>query len=112
METEYRTRLGNNPMDVNTMVLLIEMMAASGQADQIDKELNLWQLRLPVEARAQVVPQLRALGYYEAGKFAECEQVCRQLPMVQSSSDSDARLATAETCQGGGRRPILQPALG
>jgi tetratricopeptide (TPR) repeat protein len=86
MATEYRTRLGNNPMDFKAMVLLIEMMAASGPPELIETELNAWQNRLPFEVRAQVLPQLRALGFYEAGKLAECEQVCRQLPMLGSSS--------------------------
>ena len=86
MATEYRTRLANNPMDFEAMMFLIELLAATGPPDQIETELNAWQNRLPFEVRPQVMPQLRAIGFYEAGKLAECEQACRQLPILQSSS--------------------------
>ena len=78
MVTEYRARLASNPLDVKTMVLLIEMMAAVGPAEPIEKELTAWANRLPMEVRSQVVPALRAIAAYDSGKMAECEKLCRQ----------------------------------
>ena len=83
--TEYRRRLASNPLDFKAMILLIEMMAASGPPELIEKELAAWEVRLPFEVRAQALPPLRAIAEYDAGKLKDCEQRCRQLVSLQNS---------------------------
>ncbi len=83
MVTDYRSRLASNPLDIRAVILLIEMMAASGPPELIDKELAGWENRLPMQARLQIAPTLRAIAAYDVGKVAECEKLCRQLGPLQ-----------------------------
>jgi tetratricopeptide (TPR) repeat protein len=79
-----QARLRANPTDPNTMILLGESLAASGRPERITAELNAWSHRLPPEQRDAWVRPVRAISLYQAGKFAECEQLCRTLPGFQS----------------------------
>ena len=80
---QYRTRLFRNPLDLAAMILLVEMMAASGPPEPIEQELTAWESRLPMDARQSVVPLVRAMAAYEDGKLAECEQLCQKLGTLQ-----------------------------
>jgi hypothetical protein len=86
MVTEYQRRVAANPLDFNALVLMIEMIAASGPPESIERELAAWENRLPIGARAQVVVPFRAIAAYDAGKLGDCEQLCRQLGALQIPS--------------------------
>jgi tetratricopeptide (TPR) repeat protein len=81
---ELRVQLSSQPADVGAVVSLCEALAASGQADKIDAEINAWQNRATPTVPVEVIATVRALGLYYAGRLEECAARCRFVPSLKS----------------------------
>ncbi len=86
LEPELRQRIAAQPSDVVSVVSLAEALAASGQTDKIDGELNAWQNRALPASSGEVIATVRALGLYFAGKLNECADRCRSVPSLKSGT--------------------------
>jgi hypothetical protein len=111
MVTEYQRRVAANPLDFNALVLLIEMIAASGPPELIERELAAWENRLPIgagAARGAVTCDCRIRCRQAGGLRAALSPAwCAPDPRASSSGG-----AGAEAGQGSGSRPGVQHALG
>jgi tetratricopeptide (TPR) repeat protein len=83
---EYRARVRSQRGDVNTIVLLCDALAASGQSDKIDRELEAFDTHLPPAVARYAVAPIEATALYQAGRIDECERVCRMVEALAPSS--------------------------
>ena len=88
MAIEYRSRLAANAMDFAAMLLLVEVMAASGPPEDRAGADRLAEPAADASPGADR-PTFRAIGLYEAGKLPECVELCRQ---VRATPDPSLRL--------------------
>ena len=82
---QYRAALAANAQDVSPLIFLMDALAASGKASEIDGAINSWIARLPAAIQGQFAPQFKALGLYYAGKLKECDAFCAASPVAKSS---------------------------
>jgi tetratricopeptide (TPR) repeat protein len=82
---EYRAGRAANPMDVSSILFLVDALAASGKESEINSAISTWIARLPVPAQGEIAPYLRASGLYHAGKLKECAEFCRANAVVKST---------------------------
>ena len=82
---QYRAAMMANVQDISALLLLMDALAASGKANEIDGAINSWTMRVPAAAQGQIVPHLKALGLYYAGSLKECAEYCDKNFQVKSS---------------------------
>ncbi len=82
---DYRARLAANPFDLIAMLLLEDALAASGRSDAIEPAISAWESRLPMESRSSILPMVRSLALYEAGKPQESLDLCLGNPQLRDS---------------------------
>jgi hypothetical protein len=75
-----------NALAVSTLFHLTDALVVADQANEIDAVLSAWEGALPPHLRPQIMPPVKALTLYQAGKLAECEAVCAQTPLLQASA--------------------------
>ncbi|WZO98265.1 hypothetical protein EP7_005325 [Isosphaeraceae bacterium EP7] len=68
---EYRAKLAASPVDPSTVISLFDALAASGHPEAIEAEKSAWVARLPIEARAGLVPIVGAFALYQADRLDE-----------------------------------------
>ncbi len=84
--SELRAQITSQPLDVSAVVSLCEALAASGQAERIDAEINAWQNKATPNVPVEVISAVRAVGLYHAGKLKECADRCRSVASLKSGS--------------------------
>ena len=83
---DYRAQIALNPISPRAILSLCDALAATGKPGEIEPVLSDWERRVPMTHRPHLVPPIRAITLYQEGKFNECDQRCRQIPMFQNSS--------------------------
>lgn len=73
---QYRAALMTSVQDISPLFLLMDALAASGKANEIDGAINSWTMRVPASAQGQIALFLKALGLYYAGNLKECAAYC------------------------------------
>ena len=73
---QYRAAMMANVQDVSALLLLMDALAASGKANEIDGAINSWTVRVPAAAQGQIATHLKALGLYYGGSLKECAAFC------------------------------------
>jgi tetratricopeptide (TPR) repeat protein len=82
---QYRAAIAANLQDFQALFYLVDALAASGKASEIDPVLNSWVMRMPMDLQGQLAPQLKALGLYYAGRLTECADYCNANFAVKSA---------------------------
>ena len=80
---EMRVALQAQPADLTALTPMIEALAAAGQAEKIDAEINAWQNHAVSIVPPGAIATVRALGFYLAGKLKECADRCQSIPPLR-----------------------------
>jgi tetratricopeptide (TPR) repeat protein len=83
---ELRIQVSSQPSDVRAILALTEALAAAGKPGTIDAEINAWQNRALPAVPAEVIAQVRAIGFYHAGRVKDCADRCVSLTSLRVSS--------------------------
>lgn len=83
-----RAALAATPLSVKPLERLMEALAASGRTDEIDRAITSWALPLPPDVQSRVIPHLKGVGLYIAGKAQEAADYSASQPELQAAPEN------------------------
>jgi len=82
-----RAELAATRLEFGPLQRLMESLAASGQADQIDGAIRTWAAPLSLPVQDQILPHLKSLGLYVAGRAQEAADYCESQPQLRAAPE-------------------------
>jgi len=83
-----RAALAATPLSLKPLERLLEALAASGRAGEIDGAITSWAAPLPPDVQSRIIPHLKSMGLYIAGRGQEAADYCASQPELRTAPEN------------------------